>query len=113
MKWKTHSSPFKKGLKHLHVPPAYRPVSLTSVACKVSEHIMQSSIMIFLDENNILTVKQHSFQRHISKELQVNFVRIEINVILLDWTTNSAAMELEVIHSNGSIIPGSENTAYS
>ena len=52
---------FKKGLKH--IASNYRPVSLTSVACKVLEHIVHGNIMRHLDRNSILTVKQHGFHK--------------------------------------------------
>ena len=43
---------FKKGDKKL--PSNYRPVSLTSITCKVMEHIVLSNIMEHFDKNNIL-----------------------------------------------------------
>ena len=52
---------FNKGFKH--IASNYRPVSLTSVACKVLEHIVHSNIMRHLDRNNILTVKQHGVRK--------------------------------------------------
>ena len=60
---------FKKGLKHL--ASNYRPVSLTSVACTVLEHIVHSNIMRHLDQNNMLTVKQHGFQKKRSTVTQL------------------------------------------
>ena len=50
---------FKKGEKHL--PANYRPVSLTSIVCKVLEHIVSSSIMDFFDQHSLLTRCQHGF----------------------------------------------------
>ena len=52
--WRTaHVTPiFKKGQ---HYDPAnYRPISLTSVPCKILEHILVSTIMNFAESNNIL-----------------------------------------------------------
>ncbi|KAK6182069.1 hypothetical protein SNE40_009833 [Patella caerulea] len=43
---------FKKGEKHQ--PANYRPVSLTSIICKILEHIVHSSIMDHLDQHRIL-----------------------------------------------------------
>ena len=43
---------FKKGERH--VASNYRPVSLTSIACKLLEHIVHSSIMDHFDRHHIL-----------------------------------------------------------
>jgi hypothetical protein len=47
------SSIFKKEDKHL--PENYRPVSLTSVPCKLLEHIICRHLMKHLETNKILT----------------------------------------------------------
>jgi hypothetical protein len=41
---------FKKGKKHL--PSNYRPISLTSIVCKVLGHIIHSNIMSHFDQYN-------------------------------------------------------------
>merc|ERR1711867_121560 len=46
------SAVFKKGDRCQ--PSNYRPVSLTSIACKVLEHIISSTIRAHLDNHNIL-----------------------------------------------------------
>ncbi|MCG8035005.1 MAG: reverse transcriptase family protein, partial [Candidatus Thiodiazotropha taylori] len=85
---------FKKGLKHL--PSNYRPVSLTSMACKVLEHIIHSNIMRHFDENDILTVKQHGFRKRRSCVTQLATTiqgiasklragRDQVDVVLLDF----------------------------
>ena len=85
---------FKKGPKHL--PSNYRPVSLTSVACKVLEHIIHSNVMRHFDENNILTVKQHGFRKRRSCVTQLATTiqgiasklrsgRDQVDIILLDF----------------------------
>ena len=83
---------FKKGEKH--VPSNYRPVFLTSIACKVLEHV-HSSVMRHFDKNQILTDKQHGFRARRSCETQLNSTIQEIannmtrkgqtDVILLDF----------------------------
>ena len=60
---------FKKGEKH--VPSNYCPVSLTSIAGKVLEHIVHSSVMRHFDKNQILTDKQHGFRARRSCETQL------------------------------------------
>ena len=55
MDWKTANitAIFKKGERS--DPGNYRPVSLTSVTCKMMEHIIASNIRQHLDDNNILS----------------------------------------------------------
>lgn len=52
---------FKKGDRHQ--PSNYRPVSLTSVAYKVLEHIVHRSIMSHFDKYDILSNSQHGFRK--------------------------------------------------
>jgi len=59
----------KKGPKDL--PENYRPISLTSICSKIVEHIIHSSICRFLEDNNILTPRQHGFRTHHSCESQL------------------------------------------
>ena len=69
--WKTANiiPIFKKGDRHK--PSNYRPVSLTSICCKLLEHILYSNIMQHLENNNILTDKQHGFRHRRSCESQL------------------------------------------
>lgn len=41
----------------------YRPISLTCTSCKLLEHIIHNHIFEFLEENEVLTQKQHGFRR--------------------------------------------------
>lgn len=85
---------FKKGERHL--ASNYRPVSLTSIVCKVLEHIVHSSVMKHFDRNNILTDIQHGFRKNRSCETQLLTTTHEIakhlsadsqvDVILLDFS---------------------------
>ena len=60
---------YKKGCKH--DPQNYRPVSLTSIACKIHEHIVCSMMMSHLDTCGILTNDQHGFRKGLSTETQL------------------------------------------
>ena len=60
---------FKKGDKHSAAN--YRPVSLTSVCCKICEHIIAKSLMVHLENNEILTDSQHGFRAKRSCETQL------------------------------------------
>ena len=51
---------FKKGSKS--DPGNYRPVSLTSVSCKVMEAILKDSILKHLDLNKLIRSSQHGFR---------------------------------------------------
>ena len=51
---------FKKGSRS--EAANYRPVSLTSVHCKLLEHIIYRSIMIYLNSFDILVDAQHGFR---------------------------------------------------
>ena len=53
---------FKKGVRSL--PGNYRPVSLTSVVCKVLESIIRDSIVKYFDDNNMIGDSQHGFRQH-------------------------------------------------
>ena len=71
-----------------------RPVSLTSIICKLMEHIMHSQVMDHLDEHSILCDNQHGFRSKRSCETQL-IITIEeitrklvtgeqVDIILLD-----------------------------
>jgi hypothetical protein len=52
---------FKKGTKT--DPSNYRPVSLTSICCKLLESIIRDSIVDHLEDNNLIEDSQHGFVR--------------------------------------------------
>ena len=60
---------FKKGSRSMAVN--YRPVSLTSVICKILEHIITKHIRNHLDKHNILSPYQHGFRYKHSCESQL------------------------------------------
>ena len=62
---------FKGEKKDRNKAKNYRPISLTSISCKVLEHILHSNIMKHLENNNILTDLQHGFRKHRSCETQL------------------------------------------
>ena len=53
---------FKKGSKKL--PSNYRPVSLTSIVCKVLESIIKDQIQNYIEVNNLFSPSQHGFRSH-------------------------------------------------
>ena len=50
---------FKKGNKLDQTN--YRPVSLTSIVCKIMERIIRDQMMVYLVENNLISKEQHGF----------------------------------------------------
>ena len=50
---------FKKGSRLS--PANYRPVSLTSVPCKIMESIVRDNLMTHLVDNDLISVHQHGF----------------------------------------------------
>ena len=50
---------FKKGAKNL--AENYRPISLTSISCRILEKIMKNKIMNHLIQEKLLSSKQHGF----------------------------------------------------
>jgi hypothetical protein len=73
----------------------YRPISLTSVCCKILEHIVHSTIMRHYEKEGILCDNQHGFRKRRSCETQLIITLEEIarkyargdqvDVILLDF----------------------------
>ena len=85
---------YKKGDKHQ--PVNYRPDSLTSITCKVLEHIVQCSVTKHFDPHHILNDDQHGFRKMRSCESQIlatvhdiakNLaLGDQVDVILLDFS---------------------------
>ena len=77
-------------------PANYRPVSLTSVCCKVLEHIIFRQIMNHLDLFHILSTYQHGFRSGHSTETQLIITvddiaksmdsRSQIDMLILDFS---------------------------
>jgi len=79
MSWKAANiSPiFKKGDKR--DPSNYRPISLTSVACKVLEKLIRDHLMEYLKKNNLLSNKQYGF-------VSGRSVSLQLITVMNDWT---------------------------
>ena len=60
---------FKKGTRH--DAANYRPVSLTSLCCKLLEHVIVSKTVKHLERHNILNDCQHGFRAKRSCETQI------------------------------------------
>lgn len=52
-------------------PFNYQPISLTSIPCKLLEHVIYSNLMSFLESNSFFTVYQHGFRKNHSCETQL------------------------------------------
>ena len=60
---------YKKGERYK--PENYRPISLTSIPCKIMEHIVVSHIMNHAENHNIIGSEQHGFRKGRSCETQL------------------------------------------
>ena len=60
---------FKKGNRHL--AENYRPVSLTSISCKLLEHIICKHLLTHFENHNILSSLNHGFRSGFSCETQL------------------------------------------
>jgi hypothetical protein len=88
------ASVFKKGDRNK--AENYRPVSLTSVACKILEHVICRHLRTHLEKHDILTNKNHGFRSGHSCETQLlttmqdllksNDANIQTDVIILDFS---------------------------
>jgi hypothetical protein len=84
---------FKKGDRH--AAENYRPVSLTSVCCKIMEHIVCKHLRNHLDRHNILSSTQHGFRKRHSCETQLlvtvdNILKhydrkVQVDLVVLDF----------------------------
>ena len=82
---------FKKGDRSK--PSNYRPVSLTSVASKILEHIIVSQIMDHLDNQNILNENQHGFRAKISCESQLLMTTNDVT----KWMNNNIQVDIAIL----------------
>lgn len=60
----------------------YRPISLTSIPCKILEHILFSNLANFLESNSFFTFAQHGFRKTYSCETQLVSFMHKMNIIL-------------------------------
>ena len=60
---------YKKGNKM--EPSNHRPVSLTCILCKIMEHVVFSHMASHMEDNKILTFRQHGFRPGYSCETQL------------------------------------------
>ena len=85
---------FKKGDRHL--AENYRPVSLTSISCKLLEHILCSRILRHFEHYNVLTKLNHGFRSGFSTETQLLVTlqdllksfdkKIQMDVVILNFS---------------------------
>ena len=80
---------FKNGQRNL--PNNYRPISLTSQACKVLESIIRDHIITFLSDKNIFCTQQHGFTYH--KSCFTNLLET-----FEDWTkSNDQGLSTDIV----------------
>ena len=108
---------FKKGIKT--DPGNYRPVSLTSIICKILESFIRDAIQTHMEENKLYTTCQHGFRQKKSctsqlLEVMEDFTsfldkREDFDVIYLDFKKafDSVPHERLLLKLNGYGISGS------
>ena len=64
-------SPILKPGKNKLEPSSYRPISLTSICCKILEHIVYSQCMKHLEKYGILSKLHHGYRNGCSTETQL------------------------------------------
>ena len=80
---------FKNGQRNL--PNNYRPISLTSQACKVLESIIRDHIITFLSDKNSFCTQQHGFTYH--KSCFTNLLET-----FEDWTkSNDQGLSTDIV----------------
>ena len=87
---------YKKGKNDRGIAENYRPISLTSVTCKLLEHIIHSNIIKHLEANEILSDTQHGFRKRRGRDTQLVMVvndfaknlnySQQLDTILLDFS---------------------------
>ena len=87
---------FKKGNRSC--PANYRPVSLTSICCKICEHIIVSQTMRHLDAHSNLVDQQHGFRHRRSCETQLIITTHDL-AELLNQKTQADMAVLDFWHS--------------
>ena len=73
-------------------PANYRPISLTSVCCKLLEHIIDSHLMKHLARFNILSDAQYTFRKARSTESQLILTTHDLTKNLDDRITTDLAI---------------------
>lgn len=63
-------------------PNNYRPISLTSIPCKLLEHILYSHLVTFLETNSFFSPYQHGFRKTFSCETPLLCFTHNLNTIL-------------------------------
>lgn len=65
-----------------HSPSNYRPISLTSVCCKIMEHVIYSQLVNFLESSSFFTHSQHGFRKLYSCETQLLMLTDDVHSVL-------------------------------
>lgn len=77
-----------------HNPINFRPLSLTSISCKILEHVIYSHLVNFLDYNSFFNTAQHGFQKFYSCDIQLLTLAPHLH-LTLDWGSTSDCIFLD------------------
>ena len=70
------ASVFKKGSRA--IAENYRPISLTSIICKILESIIHKVIVAHLKQYDLINSSQHGFRQH--RSCLTNLLRVSRNI---------------------------------
>ena len=83
---------YKPGKKDWGKAENYRPISFTSISCKILKHITHSNVMNYLCTNNIVSDVQHGFRKSRFCETQLITLVNDIAKSLNDGDQLDAAL---------------------
>lgn len=76
------------------VPLNYRPISVTSIACKLLVHMISPSVLSYRTKHSFFFSNQHSFLRGRSCEIQLSEIMTDLhNAVYLSSQINAIVID--------------------
>ncbi|CAG2246831.1 unnamed protein product [Mytilus edulis] len=96
--WKTANAKFlrKQGKTNYYSPSCYRPISLTSVMCKITERIILKRLAAFIEGMQIIHINQEGFRKnHSTSNCLLRFIQNVIEIYNKGQTNLACLIDLE------------------